>query len=62
MAIKVYDSEIAGVKGIGPDVFKDARRYFCETYNAVASAEFIVGADIRQKDNHRPYIHRETDR
>ena len=31
--MKVVDTKIEGVKIIEPDVFKDARGYFCETYN-----------------------------
>ncbi len=33
-AMKVIDTDISGVKIIEPDVFKDGRGYFCETYNA----------------------------
>ena len=32
--MKVIDTDIAGVKIIEPDIFRDARGYFCETYNA----------------------------
>jgi len=32
--MKVLDTDIAGVKVIEPDVFGDARGWFCETYNA----------------------------
>ena len=32
--MKVIETEIAGVKIIEPDVFGDARGWFCETYNA----------------------------
>ena len=32
--MKVIDTEIEGVKIIEPDVFRDARGYFTETYNA----------------------------
>ena len=32
--MKVLDTEISGVKIIEPDVFGDARGWFCETYNA----------------------------
>jgi len=45
--MKVHDCEIEGVKIIEPDVFRDARGYFCETYNreryfkAGVSAEFV---------------------
>lgn len=45
--MKVLDTEIEGVKIVEPDVFKDARGYFCETYNreryrnAGITAEFV---------------------
>ena len=32
--MKVVDTEIPGVKIVEPDVFGDARGWFCETYNA----------------------------
>jgi len=32
--MKVLDTDIAGVKVIEPEVFGDARGWFCETYNA----------------------------
>ena len=32
--MKVFDTEIEGVKIIEPDVFGDERGWFCETYNA----------------------------
>lgn len=32
--MKVIETDIAGVKIIEPDIFRDARGYFCETYNA----------------------------
>ena len=32
--MKVIETEIAGVKIIEPDVFGDARGWFCESYNA----------------------------
>lgn len=32
--MKVTETDIAGVKIIEPDIFRDARGYFCETYNA----------------------------
>ncbi len=31
--MKVIETEIAGVKIIEPDVFGDARGWFCESYN-----------------------------
>ena len=45
--MKVTETDIAGVKIIEPDIFRDARGYFCETYNAERyraagiTAEFI---------------------
>lgn len=45
--MKVIKTDIAGVKIIEPDIFRDARGYFCETYNAERyraagiTAEFI---------------------
>ena len=45
--MKVIETDIAGVKIIEPDIFRDARGYFCETYNAERyraagiTAEFI---------------------
>ena len=32
--MKISETEIAGVKIVEPDVFGDARGWFCETYNA----------------------------
>ena len=32
--MKIIDTEIEGLKIIEPDVFGDARGWFCETYNA----------------------------
>ena len=32
--MKIIETEIAGIKIIEPDVFGDARGWFCETYNA----------------------------
>ena len=32
--MKVIETDIAGVKIIEPDIFRDSRGYFCETYNA----------------------------
>ena len=45
--MKVIETDIAGVKIVEPDIFRDARGYFCETYNAERyraagiTAEFI---------------------
>ena len=46
--MKVLDTEIAGVKIIEPDVFKDARGYFCETYNAGRYKAAGIDADFVQ--------------
>ena len=34
LIMKVIDTEIEGVKIVDPDMFGDARGWFCETYNA----------------------------
>ena len=46
--MKVHDTEIAGVKIVEPDVFKDARGYFCETYNAGRYKAAGITADFVQ--------------
>lgn len=46
--MKVLDTEIAGVKIIEPDVFKDARGYFCETYNSGRYKAAGINADFVQ--------------
>ncbi|MBR7180783.1 MAG: dTDP-4-dehydrorhamnose 3,5-epimerase [Kiritimatiellae bacterium] len=42
--MKTVDCGIEGVKIIEPDVFRDARGYFCETYNRRRYEEAGVGA------------------
>ena len=45
--MKVIDTEIAGVKIVGPDCHRDGRGWFAETYNAARyraagiEAEFV---------------------
>lgn len=43
--MKVIETEIPDVKIIEPDVFRDARGYFAETYNEARYASF--GIDVR---------------
>ena len=40
--MKVIETEIPDVKIIEPDVFRDARGYFAETYNAARYASFGI--------------------
>ena len=40
--MKVIETEIAGVKIIEPDVFGDARGWFCESYNAERYRRFGI--------------------
>lgn len=42
--MKVYDTEIEGVKIIEPDVYKDERGYFAEVYNAERYASYGINA------------------
>ena len=42
--MKVFDTEIEGVKILEPDVHRDARGYFAETYNAGRYAEAGIDA------------------
>ena len=51
--MKVHDTEIAGVKIVEPDVFKDARGYFCETYNAGRYKAAGITADFVQDNESR---------
>lgn len=44
----VTDTAIEGVKLILPDVFRDVRGYFCETYNAARYLEAGVSAEFVQ--------------
>ena len=46
--MKVVDTEIEGVKIIEPDVFRDARGYFCETYNSARYREAGITASFVQ--------------
>jgi len=46
--MKVVDTHIEGVRIIEPDVFKDARGYFCETYNAARYKAAGIAADFVQ--------------
>ena len=42
--MKVFDTEIEGVKIIEPDVYKDARGYFSEVYNVERYASYGIDA------------------
>ena len=44
----VTETEISGVKVVSPDVFRDARGYFMETYNAARYAAAGIRADFVQ--------------
>jgi len=44
----VLDTPISGVKIIEPDVFKDSRGHFCETYNAAHYKAAGITADFMQ--------------
>jgi len=46
--VKVLDASISGVKIIAPDVFRDSRGYFCETYNAARYKAADITADFVQ--------------
>jgi len=46
--MKVLDTEIADVKVVVPQVFRDARGYFCETYSAARYREAGIAADFVQ--------------
>jgi len=46
--MKISDTFIDGVKIIEPDVFKDSRGYFCETYNAARYRAAGIVADFVQ--------------
>jgi len=46
--MKVIDTHISGVKIIEPDVFRDSRGYFCETYNAARYKAAGIDADFVQ--------------
>ena len=46
--MKVTDAGIDGVKIIEPDVFRDGRGYFCETYSAARYKAAGISADFVQ--------------
>jgi len=46
--MKVVSTDIEGVKIVEPDVFRDARGYFCETYNAARYKAVGIAADFVQ--------------
>ena len=46
--MKVLDTDIDGVKIIEPDIFRDGRGYFCETYNAGRYKAAGIMADFVQ--------------
>jgi len=46
--MKVLDASIPGVKIVEPDIFKDSRGYFCETYNAARYKASGITADFVQ--------------
>lgn len=46
--MQVTDTAIEGVKLIVPDVFRDARGYFCETYNAERYRKAGIEAEFVQ--------------
>ena len=48
--MKVIETEIAGVRIVEPDVFGDARGWFCETYNAERYRKAGIG-DLFVQDN-----------
>lgn len=46
--MKVETTDVAGVKIVEPDVFTDARGYFCETYNRARYAAAGIDAEFVQ--------------
>ena len=46
--MKVFDTDIAGVKIVEPDVFGDERGWFCETYSKPRYEKFGIAADFVQ--------------
>ena len=48
--MKVIETEISGVRIVEPDVFGDARGWFCETYNAERYRKAGIG-DLFVQDN-----------
>lgn len=51
--MNVIDTALAGVKIIEPDIHRDARGYFCETYNKVRYDAAGVVADFVQDNESR---------
>ena len=49
----VEETEIAGVRIVTPKVFRDARGYFMETYNATRYKDAGIGADFVQDNESR---------
>lgn len=51
--MNVIDTALAGVKIIEPDIHRDARGYFCETYNKVRyDAVGIVADFVQDNESH----------
>ncbi len=46
--MRVHDTEIVGIKILEPDVHRDARGYFCETYNRERYREIGIAAEFVQ--------------
>ena len=51
--MNVIETEIPGVKIIAPDIYRDARGYFCETYNAARYKAAGITADFVQDNESR---------
>ena len=51
--MEVIETEISGVKIVVPDVFRDARGYFVETYNAERYAKVGITAHFVQDNESR---------
>lgn len=51
--MNVIDTALAGVKIIEPDIHRDARGYFCETYNKVRYDAAGIVADFVQDNESR---------
>ena len=54
--MKVIDTEIEGVKIVEPDVFGDARGWFCETYNA--GRYKAAGIDVTFVQDNESFSHK----
>ena len=54
--MKVIDTEIEGVKIVEPDVFGDARGWFCETYNA--GRYKAAGIDVAFVQDNESFSHK----